>query len=303
MAGVQTFLPYPGFARSAEVLDDPRLGKQRVETLQILRALVLDDYGWANHPATLMWRGRVPALVAYGLACVREWVGRGHADSTADLLAEFAPEVVGLEQEALASAGLLPSWLGDDAVHASHRAALLRKDAAFYAHRVDAEDPELPYAWPAPDPVAPAAQPARGRRLHVVRPAGVALLGRFLLDGVVGLGTAAGLEGDLSGARGEDLPALLRAEAPTRRPGKALRQLATFLDDLEEGATVAVPVEDERALLLGTVRGPYRFTDDGTHPVHRRPVTWDGGRVAREDLRPLGVLQDPRELFAVTVDG
>lgn len=136
-----------------------------------------------------------------------------------------------------------------------------------------------------------------------MRPAGVALLGRFLLDGVVGLGTSAGLEGDLSGARSQDLPVLLRAEAPKRRPGTSLRQLATFLDDLDEGAAVAVPVEDGRALLLGTVRGPYRYSADGTHPVHRRPVTWDGGRVERAALRPLGVLQDPRELFPVTVDG
>jgi hypothetical protein len=298
---VQTFLPYPDFARSAAVLDDPRLGKQRVETLQILRALVLDDYGWANHPATVMWRGRVPALVAYGLACVREWVGRGHADSTADLIAEFAPQVVGLEQDDLAGAGLLPSWLGERAVHASHRAALLRKDPAFYAGRVDGEDPDLPYAWPAPDADRPAAPD--GRRLHVVRPTGVGVLGRFLHDGVVGLGASAGLEGDLSGARGEDLPALLRAQAPGRRAGKALRQLAVLLDDLDEGSVVAVPVEDERALLLGTVRGGYTRSPDGTHPVHRRPVTWDGGRVPRAALRPLGVLQDPRELFAVTVDG
>jgi hypothetical protein len=42
---VQTFLPYPDFRRTAEVLDSPRLGKQRVETLQILRALELPEYG------------------------------------------------------------------------------------------------------------------------------------------------------------------------------------------------------------------------------------------------------------------
>ncbi len=40
---MQTFLPYPDFARSAAVLDPARLGKQRVETLQILRALELFD--------------------------------------------------------------------------------------------------------------------------------------------------------------------------------------------------------------------------------------------------------------------
>ena len=34
---MQTFLPYPDFARSAAVLDRQRLGKQRVEVLQILK--------------------------------------------------------------------------------------------------------------------------------------------------------------------------------------------------------------------------------------------------------------------------
>ena len=80
---VQTFLPYPDFAETAAVLDSARLGKQRVETLQILRAVVLPEYGWQHHPAVLMWRGRVPALVAYGLACVAGWRELGHADSTA----------------------------------------------------------------------------------------------------------------------------------------------------------------------------------------------------------------------------
>ena len=37
---MQTFLPFADFAASAAVLDDRRLGKQRVETLQVLRALV-----------------------------------------------------------------------------------------------------------------------------------------------------------------------------------------------------------------------------------------------------------------------
>ena len=77
---MQTFLPYPDFAASARVLDQARLGKQRVETLQALRALVIPDYGWRQHPAIRMWMGYVPALTVYGLAMVSEWVSRGHAD-------------------------------------------------------------------------------------------------------------------------------------------------------------------------------------------------------------------------------
>ena len=36
---MQTFLHEPDFARNARALDSRRLGKQRVEALQILRAL------------------------------------------------------------------------------------------------------------------------------------------------------------------------------------------------------------------------------------------------------------------------
>ena len=36
---MQTFLPYSNYPASARVLDNKRLGKQRVEVLQILKAL------------------------------------------------------------------------------------------------------------------------------------------------------------------------------------------------------------------------------------------------------------------------
>lgn len=42
---MQTFLPYPDFAESASVLDRQRLGKQRVETLQVMKALTVPGYG------------------------------------------------------------------------------------------------------------------------------------------------------------------------------------------------------------------------------------------------------------------
>jgi len=36
---MQTFLPYPDFAQSLRVLDSRRLGKQRLEAMQLLRAI------------------------------------------------------------------------------------------------------------------------------------------------------------------------------------------------------------------------------------------------------------------------
>lgn len=53
---MQTFLPSPNFTQSAQFLDPQRLGKQRVEALQILTALTNPAYGWQHHPAVQMWR-------------------------------------------------------------------------------------------------------------------------------------------------------------------------------------------------------------------------------------------------------
>lgn len=65
---MQTFLPYADFKQSAEVLDKQRLGKQRVEAYQILRALLGITNGWIHHPATKMWRGYERALAEYAMA-------------------------------------------------------------------------------------------------------------------------------------------------------------------------------------------------------------------------------------------
>ena len=62
---MQTFLPYPDYAASAKVLDRQRLGKQRVENLQIIKALLDPTYGWQNHPAVKMWRGHIISCLLY----------------------------------------------------------------------------------------------------------------------------------------------------------------------------------------------------------------------------------------------
>ncbi|MHA6792088.1 MSMEG_6728 family protein [Pseudonocardia bannensis] len=148
---MQTFLPYPDFAASAATLDDLRLGKQRVEALQVVRALTRETYGWKRHPAVRMWDGHTEAAAAYGLAVCAEWTARGRPDTCAvsigeDLVAAgMAPP---RSQAELEAAGLLPGWLGDERVHRSHRAALLRKDPAHYGPLFPAEDPDLPYFWP-----------------------------------------------------------------------------------------------------------------------------------------------------------
>ena len=299
---MQTFLPVADFADSARLLDSPRLGKQRVETLQILRAIELPDYGWANHPAVLMWRGRTPALVSYGLAMARVWRERGFADSTEIQIGEFAPEVVGVPQHDLAAAGLLPSWLGDEELHRSHRSNLIAKDPAFYrsrfAERFGPEPDDLPYVWPGADDV-PAVPAPEGPRVWVVRPRNHNELGACLAAGVVGLGTQSGIDVDATGLSPGELRALAK-ELSGRRPSKDLRQLSTFLDEIAPGDRVALPIEHGAGLLLGEVVGDYLFQGRELLP-HRRPARWDRV-VPRSAALPPATLQDPRALFQVALD-
>jgi hypothetical protein len=299
---MQTFLPVADFAESARLLDSPRLGKQRVETLQILRAIELPDYGWANHPAVLMWRGRTPALVAYGLAMARAWQERGFADTTARQIGEFAPEVVDRSQDELAAAGLLPTWLGNEELHRSHRSNLLAKDPAFYrdrfTERFGPEADDLPYVWPPPDDV-PTAPPPDGVRVWVVRPRNHNELGACLVAGVVGLGTQSGIDVDATGLSPAELRTLSK-ELSGRRPAKDLRQLSAFLDEMAPGDRVALPIEHGAGLLLGEVVGDYDFQGRELLP-HRRPVQWDRV-VPRSAALPPATLQDPRALFRVVLD-
>jgi hypothetical protein len=134
---MNTFLPYPDFERSAACLDRQRLGKQRVECLQVLNAL-LGSGGWRHHPAVKMWRGFEPALAAYGVAVCDEWLRRGYRDTCkAKIRALVEPD-----------ASVLPPWFGDPHFHASHRSNLLRKFPEHYSQFGWTETNDLPYVWP-----------------------------------------------------------------------------------------------------------------------------------------------------------
>ena len=153
---MQTFLPYPDFEQTARALDDRRLGKQRVEALQILRALTRERYGWKHHPAVRMWAGYEEALASYGIAVCREWRRRGHADTCEEKIVDDF-RLAGLGDDVrspgeLAEQGLLPPWLGRRAFHRSHRSALVRKDPEFYRARFPRVPADLEYVWPAGRP-------------------------------------------------------------------------------------------------------------------------------------------------------
>lgn len=168
---MQTFLPYPDFVASARCLDRLRLGKQRLEVLQILRAIRHDGVTtgrWRNHPAIRMWVGFRPALALYGLVICDEWIRRGYRDNcrplvqihftldaadrwglgAADKLDEWNTRLI---ESWLASNELpLPPWFGRQDFHASHRAALLAKYPEHYGRPELGwtEEPIVAYVWP-----------------------------------------------------------------------------------------------------------------------------------------------------------
>lgn len=168
---LQTLLPHPNFACSAAVLDRARLGKQRLECSQIIRALMGDSVrgespedrsGWRSHPAVLMWRGHIPALALYMSCVIREWERRGYESNmtppwglekteggpglthvpwadfhASDMMPGCADDIV------------MPEWLGDERIHASHRALLLQRDAGWYGQLGWTESPsEEGVVWP-----------------------------------------------------------------------------------------------------------------------------------------------------------
>lgn len=148
---MQTFLPYADFERSARVLDRKRLGKQRVEAIQVIRGLVVPGYGWRHHPAVRMWKGHEEALGRYGLTCCEAWTDLGFGDTcAATIAADLAAAGVTTvrSQAALAEAGALPSWLGDEAFHRSHRSSLVRKDPDHYRPLFPDVPDDLEYVWP-----------------------------------------------------------------------------------------------------------------------------------------------------------
>jgi len=129
---MQTFLPYPDFIKSFKALDYRRLGKQRVEAYQIIRA-IKNGGGWQHHPAVKMWRGHINALKLYYNLSLDEWTGRGYRNN--------------MQKMTIRGKIAYPQWFGRNCFHAAHRSNLLRKDPVYYGNFDWKESPDLPYLW------------------------------------------------------------------------------------------------------------------------------------------------------------
>lgn len=141
---MQTFLPYPDFAKSLSSLDDRRLGKQRVEAKQIINIIEhLKNRGdfnrgtiaWANHPATIMWEKNLDALKIYYNTCLLIWQSRGFQN-------------IKLKPENILSRFEMPWWIGKEQFHLAHQSNLIRKDKEYYTPKFGDVPANKPYLWP-----------------------------------------------------------------------------------------------------------------------------------------------------------
>lgn len=148
---MQTFLPFPGYRRSAAVLDNARLNKQRVEGMVILKSILrlrLGEDGripWMHHPALLMWYNNPMSLYKYEIAVCDEWVRRGKTDNCLDKTTAIFTTYQDLGGEINIEP---PHWLGNMEFHLSHQSNLLRKDRKHYFKYFGDIPDNLPYFWP-----------------------------------------------------------------------------------------------------------------------------------------------------------
>lgn len=129
---MQTFLPYPNFTQTAKCLDNKRLGKQRVEAMQILNA-IQNQTGWKHHPIVKMWIGYEDCLKYYCNCMIKEWISRGFKNN----MKIYEIPVI----------HPTPVWLGNSHFHSSHRAALLAKNFEWYSKFGWTEEPKIDYVW------------------------------------------------------------------------------------------------------------------------------------------------------------
>lgn len=132
------------------ILDYKRLNKQRVEAMQLLNAInyiktdniyMVDKNGrrrrrgWLSHPATIMWFNYENALKLYHDTMVKEWISRGYKN-TMKLFDVPLKNIV------------MPKWLDNKDIFASHRSNLLRKDKEYYSQFGWKEPDNMEYVWP-----------------------------------------------------------------------------------------------------------------------------------------------------------
>lgn len=135
---MQTFFPEKNLIKNFKCLDYRRLGKQRVEAMQIYNILIGKETkkkGWIHHTAVLMWKGYENFLALYHNMCIYEWIYRGYNNNM---------KILNWECDDFK----IPWWYGNENFHSSHRQTLLSKKYDWYKQFGWKESPKYEYWWP-----------------------------------------------------------------------------------------------------------------------------------------------------------
>lgn len=137
---VQTFLISHIFSKTAKILDNKRLGKQRVETLQIINIIdgETEKKGFSKHPAVRSWYGYSDALKKYCNVMLEEWEKRGFKNN--------------IEYYNIPKNIKYPKWIYNEKIHMSHKARLVQKDynnySSIFPEVLNTEYMNRGYIWP-----------------------------------------------------------------------------------------------------------------------------------------------------------
>lgn len=156
---MQTFLPYQDFEACAKSLDQKRLGKQRVENLQILEAMSgyklhagsmprrdwriekRTKMAWQNHPCLDLWRGHEKLFRDYQYWITTEWISRGYTDTCWEKFNFLWNHVYEGDDDSL------PDWYGDLPFHQMFQSLLRRKDPGHYNREFPGVPDSIPFNY------------------------------------------------------------------------------------------------------------------------------------------------------------
>ena len=146
---MQTFITDHNLAISARNLDNKRLGKQRVEALQILDCLIRKPNRWLNHPATQMWKGNEGyLLLVYIQKIFYEWsdIRKFKNHKCLHWSFELFDYMMKVNHQFSVSCNK-PDWVTDKFIEA-HRSNLIRKNPDHYKPLFPVTKEGLDYIWP-----------------------------------------------------------------------------------------------------------------------------------------------------------
>lgn len=124
MGAMFTWLPYEDFWQSAQAMDLRTLSVQRFDAWRVLNSLYHDRP--RTHMVVEMWRGHSHWLISYGNAVCQEWERRTMQRNSLTTFFKDASDKANLD-------GVdYPDWLGDPALHVSHRSNMIRLNPEHY---------------------------------------------------------------------------------------------------------------------------------------------------------------------------